>query len=280
MSDDFDTHTQHTQPVLAEAVAIAAPLATWLIRHGIGHAQFATALKTVFYQAADQELKRTGQKTTASAISLTSGLHRKDVKAFADATPQTHSTQAAAQTGKASVANQVFTRWLTQAEINRTLPISGKDTSFEALVSAISKDMHHRAVLDELLRIGVVTVESSCVTLARDAFTPNAELQEARQLMAESVADHLNAGVHNLTPDMPKKFLEQSVFVDGLSADSAQQLNLLANDIWAHALKEIVAAATPLCEQDAATASPHRFRLGVFSFSEPEQQNQQETHHA
>jgi len=267
------------QPVLDEAIGIATPLAKWLIRNGIGYAQFSSALKDVFYQSAEQELHRKNQKITVSALSLTSGLHRKDVKAFTDQIEASDKCKMRISSAKPSIANQVFTRWITQPNLSRVLPISGDDASFEALVSATSKDLHHRTVLQELLRLGVVFVEGKNVSLARDGFSPNPDLHEARLLMAQSVADHLNAGVHNLTLDQQKKFLEQSVFVDGLSSESAQKLNLLSNEIWAHALKKITEYATPLCEQDTGVTSSHRFRLGVFSFSELEKQDKEETKH-
>lgn len=109
-------------------------------------------------------------------------------------------------------------------------------------------------------------------------------------MFAGSVADHLQAGVHNLCPtagstntkgttdttdaaQQPRKFLEQSVFADGLSPESVQQLNLLANTLWAQVLQQVVQAATPLCAQDQGHPQPQRFRLGLFSFAAPEFKN-------
>jgi hypothetical protein len=49
------------------------------------------------------------------------------------------------------------------------------------------------------------------------------------------------------------------------------QLHQLANRLWAQALDAVVAAAVPLCEQDAHLAEgTQRFRLGLFSYSAPE----------
>ena len=118
------------------------------------------------------------------------------------------------------------------------------------------------------MRLGVVReAEAGRVRLLRDAFLPDARLQEARQLLAGAVADHLAAGVHNLTGGGPGRFLEQSVFADGLSADSVHQLHQLANRLWAEVLERVVAAAVPLCEQDEGLPDTQRFRLGLFSFS-------------
>jgi hypothetical protein len=121
----------------------------------------------------------------------------------------------------------------------------------------------------------MVREDQDGVRLLREAFVPEPKHQEARELFAGSVADHLQAGVHNLSAskagaEQPRKFLEQSVFADGLSPESVQQLNRLANELWDQVLKQVVAAATPLCEKDAQHPEPQRFRLGLFSYSAPE----------
>jgi hypothetical protein len=258
--------------VADEALTVAQPLVAWLVRSGVGYAEFAAALKPVFLAQAMAEAQRLGQKPTDSALSLLSGLHRKDVRqlrASAEGDAAAVARRGAAW-GRPSAASQVATRWLG-LDWPDELPFAGSEPSFEALVRRVSTDFHHRAVLQELVRLGVVREDGERVHLLRDAFVPDRRLQEARQLLAGSVADHLAAGVHNLTSDGPRRFLEQSVFADGLSAQSVAQLHQLANRLWAQALAAVVAAAVPLCEQDAhLTEGTQRFRLGLFSYSAPE----------
>lgn len=255
-----------------EALAIAQPLVAWLVRSGVGYAEFAAALKPVFLAQAMAEAQRLGQKPTDSALSLLSGLHRKDVRqlrASAEGADAAASRRGAAW-GRPSAASQVATRWLG-LDWPDELPFAGPEPSFETLVRRVSTDFHHRAVLQELVRLGVVREEGERVCLLRDAFVPDRRLRDARQLLAGSVADHLAAGVHNLTSDGPRRFLEQSVFADGLSAASVAQLHQLANRLWAQTLDAVVAAAVPLCEQDAhLTEGTQRFRLGLFSYSAPD----------
>lgn len=253
-------------PVLTNALALCRPLASWLISHGIGHAQFAAGLKNVFFLAAEQELKKQDLKPTDSAISLMSGLHRKDTKSLRYTGQDKIFAGQSCATGRPSVPSQIFTRWLTGPERMASLPINGATSSFEQLVSFTSKDVHHRAVLQELLRLGLVKVDADRVALVQHAFVPNRDQIEAWQLMMASVTDHLSAGVHNLTSNQKTRFLEQSVFIDGLSPESAQALNVLANSIWTEALQRVVQAATPLCDQGPGTQE-FRFRLGIFSFT-------------
>ena len=274
---DTNSSDPSLDSLMPEALAIIEPLVPWLVRSGIGHSEFAAALKPVFLAQAQAELERQSQKTTDSAVSLLSGLHRKDVRTFRETASDTLAQVQAdgSAWGKPSAANQVATRWLSLDNAADALPLSGEANSFDTLARSVSKDVHPRTVLQQLLRPGMVREEDGRVYLLRDAFVPDASHKEARELFAGAVADHLQAGVHNLSSQpadgqAPRKFLEQSVFADGLSPESVQQLNLLANDLWSYVLRKVVEAATPLCEQDAEHPNPQRFRLGLFSFASPE----------
>jgi len=267
---DMIPTTPAANAMLSEALAVAEPLVTWLVRCGIGHAAFAAALKPVFLAQAEAELQRTGRKSTDTAASLLSGLHRKDVRAFRAAADDSRAAAARAQRwGKPSAASQVVARWLSLGWPD-SLPFSGPEPSFETLARRVSRDFHERALLSELVRLGVVREADGTVSLERAAFVPNQRLEETRRLMAGAVADHLAAGVHNLSGDPSHKFLEQSVFADGLSEASVRQLHLLANTLWAQAMQQVVDAAVPLCEADAGLQDQHRFRLGMFSYSAPD----------
>ncbi len=102
-------------PVMQHALTVMLPLVTWLLRSGVGHGEFAAALKPVFLKAARLELERIQGKPTDSALSLLSGLHRKDVRALA---PTLRAPDGAARLGKPTPASQVATRWLVGANHN------------------------------------------------------------------------------------------------------------------------------------------------------------------
>ncbi|WP_394787546.1 DUF6502 family protein [Rhodoferax sp.] len=255
------------QPVLEQVLAMLQPLVVWLLRSGVVYTDLTAALKPVFLEAARAELTRIGGKQTDSALSLLSGVHRKDVRAAARTE---RAVDVRAQLGKPTPASQVMTRWLA-SDLPDALPFSGAEASFEALARAVSKDIHPRSVLLELLRLGVVEEHDGGeqVRLCRQAFVPNPSLEEARRLLAGSVADHIEAGVHNLSAADGKTFLEQSVFADGLSAESARQLEQLANSLWRDVLAAMVKAAVPLCEQDEPAGGDQRIRLGMFCLTAP-----------
>lgn len=271
--------------VLRAVLRVMQPLVRWLVRSGVGYSQFSAALKPVFLEQARQEVQSTGGKTTDSALSLLSGLHRKDVRLAGIAARAAAVQDAQEGVFKASLPAQVVARWLA-SDLPDALPLSGAD-SFESLVRSVSTDLHPRALQAELERLGVVALRPSLVqpqsgrttsdgaagssehlALLRHAFTPDNALVESQHLLSMNLHDHIAAGVHNLSSPHPRKFLEQAVFADGLTPASVRQLELLAGELWQQAMHRMVQAAVPLCEQDALLGGDQRLRMGLFCYAE------------
>ena len=266
---NFDPNTvPKDQSSMDEMLAIVQPLVMWMSRTGIGYTEFATALKPLFWKMAMMELERLERKPSDSAVSLLSGLHRKEVRTYREELNMDalQVQQKREHWGKPSAASQVVTRWLSLG-LGEEIAYSGAQTSFESLAQSVSKDFHPRSVLMEMVRLGVAQDLGQHVRLLKASFSPDAKNKEASQMLAVSVADHLSAGIHNLLSPDASKFLEQSVFADGLSAQSIEHLNAMARELWAQALKQIVQAATQMVQEDAGCVQPHRFRLGLFTFA-------------
>ena len=260
-----------SQFVLHQTLQIMQPLVRWLLRSGVGYGEFSTALKTVFLTETETELRRIGGKRTDSTRSMLSGLHRKDVRALMPAVSEglaEGSPRADALNSRPSMASKLVTRWLAD-DLPEKLPTSGNAPSFESLARQVSVDVHPRAVLNELVRLGVVKEDEHSVHLCRSAFEPDPDQEELLRMVAASVADHLAAGVSNVSRERERSFLEQSVFADGLHPESVAKLETLAATIWPQVMRTLVKAATPLYEKDSQTGGDQRFRAGMFSYSAP-----------
>jgi hypothetical protein len=151
--------------------------------------------------------------------------------------------------------------------VGATVWRSGPSPSFDALARAVTTDVHPRTVLDELLRLGVVRLDGETVVPLATSFVPAEAFAEMVELFSANAADHLAAAVHNLTLDAPK-FLEQSVFADGLTEASARELASVAREAWAQAFATMVARASQRVEGDRDLAGTHRMRFGAYFFSE------------
>jgi hypothetical protein len=263
---------EHAALALREAAVLLAPVVRWLLRNGVSYNALAGQLKPVFVDAARAELERGGVEPSYSALSVLSGVHRKDVRLLADAPGD---APGAGSRG-VPLASQVFTRWLTDRRYRardgrpRALPRSGVGVTFEALSRELSLDVHPRTVLDELIRLGLVTQEGDLLVPANTSFVPSRRLDELTALFSANAADHMAAAVHNLTVDAPR-YLEQSVFADGLGAASVARLHELARDAWSDAFDTMVKQARKqvAADADVPEAEQQRMRFGVYFYSEP-----------
>ncbi|MBT9501418.1 MAG: hypothetical protein IV092_09245 [Burkholderiaceae bacterium] len=257
--------------VLACVLTVVRPLARLLLRNGVTYTAFSQALKPVFLQAAHDELNSLGRPTTDSAVSLLSGVHRRDVRNLTRLAPEEVGTVQE----PASLVSQVVARWLHSAAFSigpgkaKVLPRSGEG-SFDQLVTEVSRDVRPRAVLDELQRLGVAAEEAEGVRMLTAGFIPRKGLQEMASLFADNLHDHLAAASLNLQGETD--FLEQALFVDEITEISASQLQKVSVLAWKQAFKSVMAEAQERFDSDALNAKAedrtHRARFGVYFYSD------------
>lgn len=260
--------------VLASALHVLRPLARLLLRNGVAYPAFASAMKKVFLDAAHDELRDSGKKATDSAVSLMSGVHRRDVRnlgRLAEPAAEEDWTEA-----PLNMASQVAARWLSQTDClddegqPLALPRSGEPPSFDALVAGISSDVRPRAVLDELVRLGMAEEDDKGqVRLLATGFVPRQGFAEMAQLMQDNLHDHLAAASLNLQGD--HNYLEQAVFVDQLSEESVRRLHLVAARAWRQAFKTVMTEAQARHDHDQKKAPPQartrRARFGSYFYA-------------
>ena len=268
-----------TPLVLNAALALIKPLVGLLMRHGVAYPAFATALKKVFLQAARDELRSQGVQPTDSAISVLSGVHRRDVREISrpdQALLQTSALDASDR--PMSLATQVVARWLgdplyadSEGE-PKALTRAALPDGFDALVASVSSDVRPRAVLDELLRLGVVQENGASVQLLSAGFSPRQGFAEMAQLMQFNAHDHLAASAENI--DGRGNFLEQAIFVDQITAQSAHHLHAVSAKAWRQAFKTVMREAALRFEHDQLHASAeertHRARFGSYFYATSE----------
>lgn len=244
-----------SETVLAAVLHIVKPLARTLLRHGVAYPAFSTALKQVFLEAAADELAATGKKQTDSALSLLSGVHRRDVRTLGRHWHDSSGFDAAPM----NMASEVVARWISETDYldkegqPRVLSRSDTASGFDALVASISKDVRPRAVLDELIRLGIAQEEDAEVRLLAPGFVPRQGFEEMVALMRANLHDHAAAAAANLEGG---NHLEQAVFVDELTAESARHLHATSARAWRQALKTVMREAHARFEHDRSHADP------------------------
>ena len=302
-------HVPTSRPtlVLATVVALIRPLVRLLLRHGVAYPAFVASLKPVFLAAARDELAGRGMVETDSALSLLSGVHRRDVRTLLrgpGAVAPVSSGQNLAPTGGLErpdaadqpsgparepsrtapdaprpglgLAGEVVARWLGDPRYleadqqPRALSRGPAPAGFDALVQAISSDVRPRAVLDELLRLGVAEFDETGaqVRLRAAGFAPRQGFEEMAWLMRANLHDHLAGACANLDED--RNFLEQSIHVDEITQASALHLHRVAAQAWRQAFRTVMREAQSRFDHDAAHADPalrtQRARFGAYFY--------------
>jgi len=271
--------------VLPRVLHVLRPLVRLLMHHGITYPALAAALKRVFLEEARRELQRRGMPITDSALTLLSGVHRRDVRTLTreprGAVGSGDGTEAAPSPAP-SVASEVVGRWmherryLDRAGHPRVLPRGkaggGEPGTFDHLVEGVSRDVRPRAVLDELQRLGVAEETDDGVRLLAEGFAPRRGFDEMASLFSANVHDHVAAAVANLRGEA--NFLEQAVFVDEIGEPSAKQLAQASVAAWKVAMREVMAVAQQRFDADRALPPGQRrqrARFGVYFYSEEAQ---------
>lgn len=252
------------------------PLVKLWVAYGIPYPTLANELKQLFIDASRAELTGLGHRPTDAAISVRSGIHRKEVRARSTAASSGPAATAGHRKG-VSYAEQVFTRWLTDAAYRDSggrpanLPIAGPKPSFESLALSVTRDVSRRTLLDELARLGLVRQDGEQVVPLGDAVVPRADLAELINHYAAQLKDHMAAGAANIRAaqaDDTPPFLEQSMYANGLSNESIEQLKAQARRIWAQAFEQMVNTAQQRLTVDRESGHSSRLRFGVYFYSE------------
>jgi hypothetical protein len=256
--------------VEAAVLRVMRPLVRLLVRHGVTYPAFALALKRVFLDAAADELTARGMAHTDSAVTLLSGVHRRDVR---NLTRMPHPGPRAKPRSDTplSLVGEVVARWVADAayQDRRHRPRTLQRAEFDAMVAAVSSDVRGRAMLDELLRLGAVTEDEDAITLSSSGFAPREGFTEMSELFAANLADHAAASAANLQGEA--NFLEQAMYLDRITPASVQRLQRAAKQAWTRVLPPLLAEAQACSDADGADAQPRgsgqRVRFGVYFYS-------------
>lgn len=257
--------------VFGAALAVLVPLARLLVARGLKFGQVEELLKQAFVKAGSAELERNGLDTNVSQISITTGIHRKDVKRLLESPsdPAVHGR---------SFAAEVFTRWVSDPYYRhrgkpRVLPqrASGGERSFESLARSVSTDVHPKTLLDELRRLGIVELDEQAQTvrIAAGSFVPSKDSARMFALLGGNVGDHLQAAVSNVIGDRAP-LLEQAVFADELSDESVQLAHEIARETWHATLQALAPMLEKRIAADRAAKrrADRRLRVGMYFYTD------------
>ena len=249
-----------------------------LIQSGVTFPVLADLLRGLYVDVAAREMLTGRREQTDSRISLLTGVHRKEIRR------QREAGEAQDEPPIVTRTSEIIARWLGDPTYNDAaaspLPLNrtGPPPSFEALVESVTRDVRARAVLDDLLAQGIVTLsDAGAVLLNAQAFLPR-EGQDAQLFyFARNLHDHIAAAAANIAAPGPAPFLDRSVNYDRLSPAAAAQLLAMGRDAAQTLLLNVNRAALGIADADDADAeraresSPaptRRVNLGIYLYAE------------
>ena len=257
------------QAALRDALrAVLVPLAQLAVARGLPYAEVDEMFRVAYVAAAHAAHPGLPEHRRASRISATTGLNRREIVRLTAAAEQPVMPAR-------SFTSEVFAHWTTHPDYldkrgrPRRLPRLGEAPSFESLAQAVTKSMHPRSLLEELLRLELATHDprSDTVTLASESFVPRGDRARMHEFLGHNVGDHLSAAVANVVAEGGRHF-EQAIFADGLSERSLAALRGLITQQWRAMTTELVPKLEKMIADDEASgdAASHRVRIGLFSY--------------
>jgi len=226
-------------------------------------------LRQAFVTAARDAHPSLPPHRAVSRIATATGLNRREVTRLTLAVD--------APVRRRPVSAEVFARWASDPQYRdaggrpRKLPRQGKAPSFETLAQSVTRDVHPRSLLDELIRLGLAATDPAhdTVELMQDAFVPRGDTERMLGFVGHNVGDHLGAAVANVLGDGRQHF-EQAVFADELSAQSIESMRESIASQWRAIQATLVPQLEKLIDADrnAGRLQDQRLRVGLFSYSE------------
>ena len=214
----------------AAVFKLLRPLARALLRNGVPYGAFADLAKRAFVDVAMKEFEVPGKKPTVSRASTITGLSRKEIKRLMDIEDE-DDRDMVVQYNRAA---RVVYGWVHDETYSNShgqsaeLEFENGNPSFSSLVKTYSGDVPPRAILDELMKVGVVEKNSDGkIKLLARAYIPQHGQMEKLALLGRDVAGLISTMDHNIhgLNETPK--FQRKVFYDNLPQEALPQLQAL-----------------------------------------------------
>jgi hypothetical protein len=278
MKDDRSGNSQDAGGATLEALErLLAPLVRLALRVGLKYQDLDALLRRVLVREATAALNANGKNgANASQVSVMTGLHRKQLGGT-DTPDLATKTDSRAAAARRSLASLVLTRWVMELDRHPervSLPLSAPDAatlSFAGLTAGVVTDVHYRAVLDELVRLGLVQEVDGMAELLTDRFVPRHPEADRIAVPFDNARALLDTIVTNVT-DTGTPMLEHAIWGAGISRADCDRLDALARATWTRTRDEFFREISDTPEAPAGQPR-YRLRVGMYVNAEPMEDN-------
>ena len=259
--------------IAAAITNLLRPLVRFLLRNGVPYRTFADIAKRVYVDVATEEFDIPGRKQSKSRVSVITGLSRKEVLRV-KRLPAQDDLGALDRYNRAA---RVIAGWVRDRRFSgesgqpADLPVEGGNVCFLQLVKTYSGDAPARAVLDELMRVGVVErTPDGRIHLLERSYIPKGRDIDKIAILGSDTSDLVSTIDHNIChPDAP--FFQRKVSYDNLPSEAIPELKKLAGE-QAQALLEHLDRWMSERDRDVNPRVPgtgrKRAGVGIYYFQE------------
>ncbi|MDH5324788.1 MAG: DUF6502 family protein [Gammaproteobacteria bacterium] len=267
------------QALFAAIFKLMRPLVRILLRNGVPYGAFTDIAKRAYVDVALNEFGVSGKKQTKSRISTITGLSRKEIQRVL----QIEDTDNRDMVVRYNRAARVVYGWVHDATYHtetgelaelafesKSENETGGGVSFSSLVKHYSGDVPPRAILDELLQVGVAERVDGMIRLLAPAYIPKTGAAEKLALLGQDVSgliDTMDRNIHGV--DQPR--FQRKVFYDNLSDEAAEQTHKMLSQKGQALLQEFdqwMASKDRDVNPDAGGEGRRAIGVGLYFFEE------------
>jgi hypothetical protein len=263
--------------LIRAARLILRPLVRQLIAHGLTFPAFSRLVKEVYIEVATRHFSLPFKKQTDSRVALVTGITRKEIGQLrrGQVTPLAEAAHI-----DYGLASRVIGRWVAEKPYlatdgtPRSLPYetASGDPSFMTLVGEIGGDIPPRAVLDELIRVGAVTLTAEGgVELLATAYIPARGTEEKLAILGVDASELIGAISHNIDHPEAEPFLQRKVWYDNIGARALPELRHKIREAgtgFVQEVNQVIASYDRDRNPGAPGGGRKRVVLGVYYFEE------------
>jgi hypothetical protein len=262
-----------TKAIAAAITNLLRPMVMFLLRNGVPYQTFADIAKRIYVDLATEKFDIPGRKQSKSRVAILTGLSRREVLRV-KRLPAHDDLGALDRINRAA---RVIAGWLRDRRFSdesgqpTDLPVEGGNACFRELVKMYSGDAPARAVLDELMRVGVVErTPDGRIRLLERSYIPKAGEIDKIAMLGSDPSDLFSTIDHNIChPEAP--FFQRKVNYDNLPSEALPELKKLAGE-QSQALLERVDRWMSERDRDVNPRVPGTGRkravVGIYYFEE------------
>lgn len=230
MSDSGDNKEQK---LFAALYRLLKPLVRLLLRNNIPYAAFAEVARRAYVEIAATDFTVQGRKQSDSRIATITGLTRKEVARikklnFAGQQPDVKRYHRAARVVFGWVHDDSY-----HDEDGQLLDLpfdSQQGPSISSLVREYSGDMPARAIVDELVRVGVVEKRAALFHLLERAFIPSSSELEKLGILGLDVSGLIQTIDRNIYEKDLDSHFQRKIYYDNLPAEALPEIQAMLQE--------------------------------------------------